>query len=152
MMDSSTEINDYRIATTEVLCILEYLPNDIKENIPTNFLNFLNAQSLTDYKAKFDYSQGLDKIELRSKTKALLAMIYRNYICTEKERAEYDEILEKNEKAYQNELKAKYNSDNLFKKERNENNYTSEEVQLVEYKESFFTKIIYMIKKLFHRE
>ena len=54
MMDSSTEINDYRIATTEVLCILEYLPNDIKENIPTNFLNFLNAQSLPDYKAKFD--------------------------------------------------------------------------------------------------
>ena len=107
---------------------------------------------MPDYKPNFDYSQGLDNIKLRNKTKALLAMIYRNYICTEKERAEYDEILDKNEKVYQNELKEKYNSDNLFKKERNKNNFTSDEVQLVEYKESFFTKIFNMIKKIFHRE
>lgn len=151
-MNSSAGMNEYKIATTEVLCILEYLPKKMKEDIPTNFLNFLNTQSLPDYKPNFDYSQGLDKIKLRSKTKALLAMIYRNYICTEKERAEYDEILDKNEKVYQNELKEKYNSDNLFKKERNKNNFTSDEVQLVEYKESFFTKIFNMIKKLFHRE
>ena len=151
-MNSSAGMNEYRIATTEVLCILEYLPKEMKENIPANFLKFLNEQSLPDYKPNFDYSQGLDNIKLRNKTKALLAMIYRNYISTEKERAEYDEILDKNEKVYQNELKEKYNSDNLFKKERNKNNFTSDEVQLVEYKESFFTKIFNMIKKLFHRE
>ena len=151
-MNNNEAMNEYRISATEVLCILEYLPRKMKLNIPTSFLEFLKVQSIPDYKPKFDCSQGLDKIKLRNKTKALLAMVYRNYICSEEERVEYDRILSQNEETYQNELKEKYNPDNLWKKEKIENNAISEEVQLVEYKESFFNKFLNLLKKLIYRK
>ncbi len=152
-MKSNIEMSEYRVATTEVLYILDYFPEKMKSNIPTDFLKFLDEQSIPDYNPNFDFSQGLDKLKLSNKTKVLLAMIYRNYICSEKEKIEYDKILNQNEKAYQIELREKYNPDNIFqknKREYNASNTTKDEVQLVEYKESNFTRLINWLKKLFH--
>lgn len=40
----------------------------------------------------------LEDMELLPETKGLLAMIYRNYWCTEEERKEYDRILMENDR------------------------------------------------------
>ena len=82
MKDVSVPSEEYKIATTEVLSILEYLPQREVAKIPNKFKEFLKKNSFFDYKPNFDYSLGLDKIELKHKTKLLLAMIYRNYICS----------------------------------------------------------------------
>lgn len=154
-MKNNIEMSEYRIATTEVIYILDYFPEQMKVNIPTDFFEFLNKQSIPDYKPNFDFSHGIDKLKLSNKTKVLLAMIYRNYICSEKEKIEYDKIMNQNEKAYQNELMEKYNPDNIFrkdKKEYNTSNITKDEVKLVKYKESNFNKFINLLKKLFNRK
>lgn len=154
-MKNNVEISEYRIAATEVACILDYFSEEFKANIPTNFLKFLNEQAIPDYNPNFDFSHGLDRLELKNKTKALLAMIYRNYICSEKEKIEYEKILKQNENTYQVELREKYNPDNIFQKDKKEYNTLNNErdtVQLVKYKESKLIKFINWFKKLFNRK
>lgn len=147
---------EYKIATTEVLSILEYLPQSEVDKIPNKFKEFLKENSLSTYKPRFDYSLGLDKIELKHKTKLLLAMIYRNYICSEEERLEYDKILYQNEETYQKYLREKYNPDDIFKKADNQKSTTVELAEnnsntaLIEYKKTFFIKFKNFIFKMLH--
>lgn len=141
---------EYKIATTEVLSILEYLPQSEVDKIPNTFKEFLKKNSLSAYKPNFDYSLGLDKIELKRKTKLLLAMIYRNYICSEEERLEYNKILYQNEETYQKYLREKYNPNDILKRQESitvelaENNNNAE---LIKYKETFFIKLKNFILK-----
>ena len=131
-MKNNVEISEYRIAATEVVYILDYFSEEFKANIPTNFLKFLNEQAIPDYNPNFDFSHGLDRLELRNKTKTLLAMIYRNYICSEKEKIEYEKILKQNENTYQVELREKYNPDNIFQKDKKEYNTLNNERDTVQ--------------------
>lgn len=138
---------EYKIAATEVLSILEYLPQSAVDKIPNKFKEFLKENSIYDYNPDFDYSLGLDKIELKHKTKLLLAMIYKNYICSEEEQLEYDKILYQNEENYQKYIKEKYNPDNIFKKEIK---IPKEEyMEIVEYKEPILKRILNKILELF---
>lgn len=75
-----------------------------------------------------------------------------------KEKQKLKKIYDKNENVYQIKLREKYNSDNLFKNQKedlknNEQENTDEnihEISLVEYKENFFTKFKNFILKLLH--
>ena len=145
---------EYKIAATEVLDILEYLPKNTVNKIPSKFKEFLKANSIVDYKPNFDYSKGLDKIQLTHKTKLLLAMIYQNYICSEEEKNKYNKILQENEEKYQNELREKYNPDNIFKKrdkiDTNMNEDKETNTYMIEYKENIFTKLKKFIFEILH--
>ena len=152
-MKNNIVSREYSIAATEILDVLEHLPKRIVGKIPTKFMEFLKSVSDSDYEVKIDYSKGLDKIELQDKSKALLAMIYRNYLCTEQERKEFDEILLENERKYQEELRRKYNPDNIFKKEEEKIEVLEGNTQLIEYKESkWYHKILDKIKKFFKKK
>ena len=153
-MNYTVGTNEYKVAITEVLYILKYLPKSLTSNIPTNFLNFLNSNSIPDYKPDFDLSKGLDNVKLKNKTKILLAIIYREYICSEQERSDYNKILTQNENEYQIKLKEKYNINNIFnetKKEKTSDNNTTNSNQLVIYKKSYFTRVKDFIKKIFNK-
>ena len=150
-MSYTVGTNEYSVAITEVLYILKYLPKDMTANIPTNFLKYLNENSIPDYKPDFDLSKGLDNVRLKHKTKILLAIIYRNYICSEQERLDYDKILIQNENEYQIKLKEKYNTDNIFKETKTSDDNNNDINQLVIYKKSYFTRIKDFIKKILHK-
>ena len=150
-MSYTVGTNEYSVAITEVLYILKYLPKDMTANIPTNFLKYLNENSIPDYKPDFDLSKGLDNVRLKHKTKILLAIIYRNYICSEQERLDYDKILLQNENEYQIKLKEKYNTDNIFKETKTSDDNNNDINQLVIYKKSYFTRIKDFIKKILHK-
>ena len=152
-MEEVSVSEEYKIATTEVLSILEYLPRSEVDKIPNTFKEFLKENSLSDYKTNFDYSLGLDKIELKHKTKLLLAMIYRDYICSEEERLEYNKILYQNEETYQKHLREKYNPNDIFKKQKEitvELSENNSNVTLIEYKENFFIKLRNFVFKILH--
>lgn len=152
-MEGVSVSEEYKIATTEVLSILEYLPRSEVDKIPNTFKEFLKENSLSDYKTNFDYSLGLDKIELKHKTKLLLAMIYRDYICSEEERLEYNKILYQNEETYQKHLREKYNPNDIFKKQKEitvELSENNSNVTLIEYKENFFIKLRNFVFKILH--
>lgn len=146
---------EYKIAATEVLDIVEHLSLNATNKIPLQLLEFFKEVSMEDYKPEFDYSGGLEKINFTPKTKALLAMIYRNYLCSEEERKEFDRKLFENEEKYQQELREKYNPDKIFQNPEPEANAKEENnpnTALIEYKEKkWYHKIFEKIASLFKK-
>lgn len=55
---------EYSIAATEILDLLNYLPADIVEKIPTKLINFFKEVSIKDYKPEFDYSRRIRKYKI----------------------------------------------------------------------------------------
>ena len=98
-------------------------------------------------------------MKLKDKTKSLITMIYLNYLCDETQKKNTQLILKNNEEKYQKELREKYNPDNIFnhnqviKEEKKIEKYTEtkQNMQMIEYKESFFTKIKNIILKFFNK-
>ena len=150
-MNKNQEINN---VCKEVISILAYFDDDIIEKIPSKILikiNELAADSNVDY--YIDTEKGLLDQQLSEKSKDLIALIYYSYIANENEKYELSKIWNDNEKEYQKELNEKYNPDNLFKnitEQKSVNIENNNTTALIEYKESFFTKLKEFIFKILH--
>lgn len=147
--------NEFAEASAEINEILGYLPTEYVEKIPAKLRDFFNKVKKADYVSKIDPYKQLDEQELKPKTKTLLTVIYRNYWCNEEERAELDKILIENDKKYEEELREKYNPDNIFKKKE----IVEEKVETIQSnlpaeikKESFVKKLFNYIKGLFRKQ
>ena len=90
--------------------------DSIKEKIPKQIISYIESNKSKDYNWTIDNTASLEKQNLLQTTKEILTVLYRNYICNNDEREELDRALMENEIRYQNELKEKYNPDNIFKK------------------------------------
>lgn len=130
---------------TEVLEILEHMDKTYIEKLPKKFVEFLQNNQDISYIPKFDYTKNLQNCDISKETKALLGMMYLKYWSYEEQKKEYLQVLEENQKKYQAEINEKYNTDNLFKN----SNKCEEKVQMIEYKESIFRKIMNKIKLFF---
>ena len=136
-------------AFSEVYVILNQLDEESLKKIPEKIFNQIkeNAKIEVDY---IDKNIPLEKINLMEETREFLAIISYYYFCDEEERKKWDEILNENERKYQEKLKQKYNPDNMFKtKQDNVNKEESKELNLVEYKENFIVRLINKIKQFF---
>ena len=145
----------YSEAFVEVLAILDNTPFEEKQGIPQKFINFLKENASKTYKIAFDRSKQIEELNSKKETKAMLSVIYYNYLCPQDKKQEYIDLLNDNQTKLEAELREKYNPDNIFK---NNNNTVAtnrepdkEAVAMTEYKESFFTKIISKIKAIFHK-
>lgn len=135
----------YAIAMTETLHYLKGVRQNDLDKIPNKFMTFLKDNACKDYKCEFDYTRPLGKLNLKNETRGLIAMICLNYWCeTEEERNNFRKHLDENEKRYQEELREKYNPDNLFKNKYNEipSEFT-ENTQLIEIQQYPWYKRLY---------
>ena len=87
---------DYREAISEVLEILQLADEEIINKIPLEVLQKLNSQKSITYISKFKDTQKIQEEQISKKAKAILALLYRDYICSEEERKEFDKSIEKN--------------------------------------------------------
>ncbi len=103
-------------AIAEVIEILNHSESEITSKIPEKFMQFLHDNSDNEYKVNIDFNNENWDDTIKQDTKAILALIYRDYIVSKEERdkllQEEQERLDKEEQ----ELREKYNPDNLFKK------------------------------------
>ena len=92
---------------------------------------------------------------LQRKTLVLLAMLNLNYWCEdETEKQEMLKMYADNDKKIEEEMRERYNPDNLFRKKEKvfEEENNEENMQLIEYKEqNIFKKIINKIMKFFRK-
>lgn len=142
---------EYAEALTEVDIILQNLDEELVQKIPIKLKRFIKENKSKDYIPDIDVNAKLSKEDLKLKSRELLAYIYRNYLCDEYERKEYDMILKKNEIKYQNEINSKYSVEKLFKnkKQNSQNNEVLENIAIIEYKDkNFFEKLIQKIQKM----
>lgn len=147
--------SEEKIAYKQLITILNNMEPEYKEKIPKKLMKLFEENSAEDYEFHLDLTRPLQEQELNSKTLALLAMLNLNYWCeTEEEKQELIKHYTENERKYQEELRKKYNTDNIFQKNNKENKQeetTEEQVALVEHRESVIRKLINKIKSIFHR-
>lgn len=137
-------------AYVEVLGILDLLDEEQKNRIPKKLKEFFENNKNQDYQVNIDSNIPLEEQNLLQETVDILAMLKLNYWCTnEKEKEGLFNLLNENEKKYQEELRKKYNPNNLFKdKESKRVIYTNEELSIVKYKESIFKRIKDWLKRI----
>lgn len=148
----------YGIAISETLHYLKGINQHDINKIPSKFMLFLKENASNNYFCNFDYNKPLKELKLTNEAKGLIAMICLNYWCeTEEQKIKFRSYLNKNEQAYQEELKRKYNVDDIFKKRDISNNEdtTSESINNlpVELKnENIFKRLLNRLKKLFSKK
>ena len=137
-------------AYVEVLGILDLLDEEQKNRIPKKLKEFFENNKNQDYQVNIDSNIPLEEQNLLQETVDILAMLKLNYWCTnEKEKEGLLNLLNENEKKYQEELRKKYKPNNLFKdKESKRVIYTNEELSIVKYKESIFKRIKDWLKRI----
>lgn len=121
---------EFAEASAEINEIFKYLPKEEVEKIPSKLREFFKEVSSKDYVTNINPNIPLDKQQIKEKTKDIIALIYRNYWCSEEERKELDQKLIENDKKFEDELREKYNPDNIFK-----NNVTTTKKEEPEIKE-----------------
>ena len=147
---------EYSEAIVEILDILNHTEKSLVQKIPDKLIEFWNRNADPNYKVILDYNVDLKDMKMKSKTKALIGMIYRNYWCDLDERKKYDELLKQNEEEFQKKSREKYNTDDIFKNDKKELTYRENKFEIrnvdneamIKYKENVFQKIIDKIKAL----
>ena len=145
-------------AYAEVDTILELMDVEYSSAIPKKLRDVFREFKDTEYKKEIVADKPLEEQGLNRETITLLAILNYNYWCKDPERKkELMRIYTENGKRKEEEIREKYNPDNIFKtvekeevKEtlQNENENTS----LVEYKEEkWYTKILTWISKIFKK-
>ena len=148
--------NNLLKAYAEVDEILSLMENIYVEKIPKKMRELFKNERLDGYEPKINTKISLDKQNLQRKTLSILAMLNLNYWCEdENEKKELLALYAENDKKREEELREKYNPDNLFKKKEQiiENKEIKQEnTQLIEYKEqNIFKKILNKIMNLFKK-
>ena len=146
-----SEIN--KKAVSEVIDVLKHSEIEVTQKIPKKFIEFLTKNSDRDYIPNIDYSEENWENSIEEDAKVLIALIYRDYIMSEEEK---EKVIEEAERQEQ-EIREKYNPDNLFKKNskiENEKSQddTEQEVQkslLIIKEEKWDERIINKIKEIF---
>ena len=145
---------EYSKSLYQINEIIKYMTPNLKSRIPKKFISYFENNKSKDYNWKIDETMPLEKQNLLPTTKEILTVLYKDYICDDLERVELEKILNNNEIKYQEELREKYNPDNIFKNKTKEVVDTiteNESTSVTTYKESFFSKIINKIKLIFHK-
>ena len=147
-----------RQAYSEVDEFIELLSENEKNEIPKKLREFFKEEKDLDYKKNINASIPIKDQNLKEETLAIIALLNLQYWCKdEAEKNRLKSIYMANEEKYQVELREKYNPDNIFKKkaenieENAEENINQENVQMIEYKEPFFKKIINKLLSIFHK-
>ncbi len=137
-----TETKDeYREAVSEVLEILQFADEEIINKIPLEVLKKLNSQKSITYIPKFKETQKIEVEQISKKAKAILALLYRDYICTEEERKEFDkQLVETNTQNQEN-------MDYSIKKFQKDTKIEFKNALPVEVKKNFIQKILDKIFK-----
>lgn len=145
---------EYSKSLYQINEIIKYMTPNLKSRIPKKFISYFENNKSKDYNWKIDETIPLEKQNLLPTTKEILTVLYKDYICDDLERIELEKTLKNNEIKYQEELREKYNPDNIFKNKTKEVIDTiteNESTSVTTYKESFFSKIINKIKLIFHK-
>ena len=144
-------MEDIKMAYCEVDIILGQMEEEYVNKVPTELRKLFKEQKRMDYSPKIKSDVPLADQNLMRKTIAILAMLNLNYWCEdEKEKQELIQMYSENDRKREDELREKYNPDNLFKKkdiEVEEITENTENKELTVYKKENFFKMI--LRKIF---
>lgn len=135
---------------SELYQILNLLGNEYIDKLPKSLFNMLKEKRDINYNPQYTEDIPLNKQNIKKETISIIALLHLNYWCeNESEKLELKQLLKNNEHRYQQELRNKYNPEDIFKK-HNRENIVENQILMIEYKESLFRRFISKIKSIFH--
>lgn len=144
-----------RQAYSEIDEFLGLLSEEQRNEIPKKLRDFFKEEKDQEYFKNIDKDISIKDQNLKEETLAIIALLNLQYWCKdEEEKKRLQEIYAQNEKEYQDMLYEKYNPNDIFKKKEGttieNNNEIKEKMQMVEYKDSVFKRIINKILNFLH--
>lgn len=144
-----------RQAYTEIDDFIELLDEYNRNKLPKQLREFFKREKDNTYTKVINPNIPIKDQNLKEETLALIAMLNLQYWCEdENEKEKLKNIYNENEIRYQEELKEKYNPDNLFKNKikTNVEGIEHEQTDMVQYrKENIFSKIKRLLLKLLNK-
>ncbi len=105
---------------TEVIEVLYNSDSSIICKIPYRIIEVLQEKTQEcNKKISFKENVELKDQDISEEGKAILSILYRDYICSEEEKIEVNKIFENNQKQYDEIQREKYNPDKIFQKQDN---------------------------------
>lgn len=147
---------NFKLMCSEVLEILKYCPKSDVEKLPTKMINLFKQNQLEGANVNIDPDKTIFEQNICEETLVTMCLIYRDYWATKEEKSELDKILKEN----QEKLNELYDYSNMFKNVKTEEKVSVETKKeqteinnnLVEYKESIFSKIKKWLRNIFKRK
>ena len=141
-------------AYSEIDEFLSLLDEKTRNEVPSKLREFFKKEKDNNYHKGINPNIPIKEQNLKNETLALIALLNLQYWCKdENEKERLKQVYANNENQYQEELREKYNPDNIFKKNNNQKQVEDkieEPKQLVEYKENIIKKIFEKVLKFFH--
>lgn len=137
----------YKEAFAEIDEIFKLMPIQLLNKIPTNFRNMINSEKSTDYKVRI--SEPFEEQELKEETIIILGLIYRDFLCSDEERQKLKARDAEKLKEAEEELRQKYNPDNIFKKKKEDLEPNEIKSIAIIPEEKWYQKIFNKIKGIF---
>lgn len=135
----------------EVECVLNKMDEQIIKKIPQEFWEFINENKDINYNFQYDDGKSITENNLHMDTIALLTYININFLLDSESKKEMISLLKEDEIIAEKQKRKQYNPDLIFKNKIDKHiEQISENVKMIEYKESVFHKIILKIKKFLH--
>ena len=130
----------------QVYVILKEFPKEQLEKIPKNVYEYILKNKDNNYNFEINQDFELNSNSVLPGTIKIMEILFLEYIATEEEKNEIIDIMNKNEKEYQEKVRLEYNMDFLNKRKKSEFLKESNNLPIKVKKENFLIKII---KKLF---
>ena len=135
----------------EVECVLNKMNEQNIKKIPQEFWEFLNKNKDINYNFKYDDSKSITENNLHIDTISLLTYITMNFLLDAEAKKEMISLLNEDEIIAEEQRRKQYNPDSIFKNRIDKHiEQTSENVNMIEYKESVFQKIISKLRNFLH--
>ena len=151
----------YANAYTEVLDILKYISKEDYEKIPKSKIKVFEENSNKNYNFTYDENKTLDEQNVSEITKAIIAILFRDYWATKEQRYVIIKKQQEIKEQKQKELMAKFEQNkNISEKDLKKVNVASDldldidyellgtNMQLYKKEEGFFEKLVNKIKGL----
>ena len=127
---------EYANAYSEVLEILKYISKEDYEKIPNSKIELFETNYNKDYIFKYNPNKTLDEQNVSKTAKAIIAILFRDYWATEIQKEKIISKQNYDRTKFEEEMKARYNSNNLFKNNEKriimDNTEKEEELALIE--------------------
>ena len=143
-----------RQAYSEIDEFLGLLSIEQRNEVPQKLRDLFIQEKDSNYRKGIDPTIPIKEQNLMEETLALIALLNLQYWCKdESEKQRLKNVYSKNEELYQEMLREKYNPDNIFKKKDtiSEDKEETQCLQIVEYKEPLFKRIVNRILQIFRR-
>ena len=142
----------YANAYTEVLEILKNISQEDYNKVPKEKINLFEQNANKEYIFDYDSNKTLEEQNVSKTARAIIAILFRDYWATDEQRNKIKAFQKNKRHQIEEENKQKYE---VFKNKANIANIKeieqAENMQLVEYKENIFKRILVFFKKMFRK-